>query len=576
MTLLRRYLPLAAACAVAAYAVFRAELLLDLSYQYIHDGFHSYGASLFYGLPDAKVTYSMPVTGVLLALLQRLSPSDQRTALLAIELLPIALAFLAAAALEGTGAGCFAALLTMAVAPVLPGETENSLETLLYGCVLLLVGRALIELARSDDRRSRWVLGASMATALLVRSPIAYFLPVLAAYTVWRRGWRDGMRDAAPALAIPALALIPWVAINWRMFGHFIVFERGRSDLDIVTGAMGWVHTYPYGQQQAFELSQLRPGESVFLWAVVRVLTHPIPYLLAIPGRLFYIVRLHPVLLAAGIAGFWRGRAREDYRMLALLLAAFMGMHCLVSIETRYMRPVWPLVAVLAATLWTALARSEPLPLRKAWAVLMAPLLSVAAASVALAAAYPSRAAKVAVDFTFVLRAHPSESLLWHEAGLRASATAGSPCAAVSAFSKAVLLDPSEANRRDYAKAVMRSSGKQNFLVWPESPVPALAWTAGHSLHGRFLLVDGDLSEALLLHSVGREAAARASFDRFAAAFQADPCRNREQVRMEALQLEQFRDLCWQSKPTLDEWTRGWSAPHRAMFRRRLAFFGCP
>src|SRR6202023_3625956 len=81
--------------------------------------------------------------------------------------------------------------------------------------------------------------------ALLVRSPLGLLplaLTVEAAVSGRRGSWRARLTAAAPLWA-GFLLLLPWVYLNKRVFGEWVLLERGRAAANAVMGALGSVST---------------------------------------------------------------------------------------------------------------------------------------------------------------------------------------------------------------------------------------------------------------------------------------------------------------------------------------------
>ncbi|PIR15123.1 MAG: hypothetical protein COV48_16100, partial [Elusimicrobia bacterium CG11_big_fil_rev_8_21_14_0_20_64_6] len=83
--------------------------------------------------------------------------------------------------------------------------------------------------------------------------------------------------------------------------------------------------------------------------------SHPLRYAAGFRGRLWLVFRLEPVLCLAAAAALWIHRRRESYRLAGLFCLYFIGMHCLLSIEGRYLEPIWALMATLGISGFVAL-----------------------------------------------------------------------------------------------------------------------------------------------------------------------------------------------------------------------------
>jgi tetratricopeptide (TPR) repeat protein len=284
--------------------------------------------------------------------------------------------------------------------------------------------------------------------------------PFLLVFYEWTKDRRMGparRRDAAALVLLPFLFLIPWIVMNWRLTGRLVVFEDGRADNNIITGALGFVRTLGIGDSRS--IADIPLSQNAFLWAVSEILRHPLRFLSAVGQRAAYAASLHPLLVVAAAASMWTARKREDCRALALLAVYFFGIHCLMPVQENYFVPVWPILIVLAVGLfssWTqpASARLKALSTTAVCAAL-ALLLAAPAAVLGLVLAYPARAqASGALDRE--LLKHPNDPWLWSERGMRLLRQGRAPEASGD-LARAFALDPSRDRELNLSWALLAS-----------------------------------------------------------------------------------------------------------------------
>lgn len=333
-----------------------------------------------------------------------------------------------------------------------PGFFFASVQPL-HGLLVLLFATLLLARARTRSTAATFLLGAAGGAALLCRSPLAFFPPVLALFEALvepppRRGWT---RRAAGWLALPYLFLIPWIAMNWSVRHRFVPLEYGEADCNLVTGALGIVGSVEGDWRSLANPPITGPGQASG-WALREVARHPWRYVRGVGRRISWIVRRDPLLIALALFGFWRGRRSPEGRALAVLTFFFLGLHCLLSIQADYLVPAWPL-------LWLAAARGlspSPAAGSPAWARRMALAAAGVVLCAALAAAVYTMHALLSCARTVEpislsavdarLAGFPRDGWLWYQRGMLDMTSASSQ--AGEDFRKALAADPKPLYRR--------------------------------------------------------------------------------------------------------------------------------
>ncbi|MBI4676164.1 MAG: hypothetical protein HY748_01135 [Elusimicrobia bacterium] len=252
-----------------------------------------------------------------------------------------------------------------------------------YAVLVGLAAGALVWRSRQPSWRRTLVFSLAVGATLLFRSPLAFFPPLLAldewirirrsrAAPYWRRG--------LILCVVPYLFLIPWTRMNWLLRHQVVVFEGGQASTNIVTGALGLVQTIEGDWTMLVDPSvdASRPS-AVLAWAAREVGKHPLRYVEAVVRRAHLCLSQFPVLWFLAFAAWWRFRRRPGHRQLGLLAAYFVLIHCAMSVDLRYLTPLWPLLAVLAASLAelpaSPKADGEPWPARAGAAAILAGVL---------------------------------------------------------------------------------------------------------------------------------------------------------------------------------------------------------
>lgn len=352
---LRRVLRLglsAAAAALLAGAAFawtlQARANLAQGWPVGDDPSISAGEQLLHGLSlpyEQKVTFRMPLAGLFDALLFEHADAGLRLFwLLLVGASFAALAFALGSLLHSSAVGllCAAGVLwasrPFAFAEL--GETYYALFLLL--CAATLAWRAL-----TPGTTTAFLLGASVGLSLLLRSPLAFLPPLLAALELARlkRRWREAWRELLLIGVLPYLFLAPWVLLNLRLESELVLFENGAADANLVTGALGLVPTV---EGDWSRLAPDVPRDAVLGWALREAARHPGRYAASVIERLKYALSFEPLLIGLWLAAAVLAFRRREHRWANILALGFLLVHCLPSIERRYLFPLWPLLWALA------------------------------------------------------------------------------------------------------------------------------------------------------------------------------------------------------------------------------------
>lgn len=423
------------------------------------------GEALLHGIPRPGTARAMPAysipNAVLCAHLPRPAAVGVRLAVLAAG---AGAAFALGAYLFSPLSGAAGALLFILAPPA-----SESGERWLYVLAVLLTAWMLVRRARKPSPARTAALGASLGAGFLMMS-VLFLFPFLLSAWDWARGRARG-RDAALLCALPFLFLVPWMVMNWRLSGRLVVFEDGRADANIITGALGYVGTI--GMADPRDLMGAAAGENIYVWAARELLSRPLVYLGAVGRRALVAAGLNPLLLLLAAGSLWLNRGKEEVRQLALLAGYLLAIHCLMPVQPNYFAPAWPLFAVLASGLllpWDRpssprLTRACATGLHGAFSLLLLALVPV----LGLAWAYPSRAAATgALDRE--LARHPSDPWLWDERGM-ATLLDGRPSEARGDLARALALAPSRERELAHAWALAAGGGPSAAIL--RAPGPA-------------------------------------------------------------------------------------------------------
>lgn len=452
------------------------------------------GEAILHGVPQYGFARAMPSYSVPNAFLcDHLSVPSAAAVRFAVLLACAVLVFALGALLYSGFCGAGAVFLYSFAPPA-----SESGERWLYTLAVLIAAYFLVRRSKSPSPGKTYWLAAGLGATLLMLSSLCLF-PFLLALYERARDRRARWRDAAALCLLPFLFLVPWIVMNWRLTGRFVVFEDGRVDDNILTGALGFVRAMGIGDSR--KMVGLSLSQNVFAWAALQILRHPLNFLSAVGQRAAYAASLHPLLVLGAAASIWVSRKREDCRQLALLAGYWFGIHCLMPVQENYFVPAWPILAVLASGLlsaWTrpASPRLKELSAAAAFAV-FALLLSVQASVLRLVSSYPARAADSRA-LQRELSKYPGDAWLWSERGMRLLRE-GRPAQACGDLGRAFGLDPSRDREVNYAWSLLARGGPAA-RIWERRRPGRIFMVSDireRILRGIYLALDGRRTEAV-------------------------------------------------------------------------------
>ena len=356
----------------------------------------------FNGMPMAVVG---PVYPAYIAGLQLLvgEPLIQETARVGQALLSAVLALVLYAIgcrLHSSAAGLWAAGLFALDLRFIVEAGSISTETL-FSLMLMLTVLAYLQ-ARAHAKPAWWMLAGVLAGLTALTRAVAQLLPFVLLAHVWlQRRPRVAGRHQLLLLAGFAVAVAPWVARNWVVFGSPSIGEGGAAHFWLgATGSGMWTGN----EQMMVDVERLRiaPGSPQFAYladAFHTILGNPARYIglrlqrmlgayaqpfgtVAVAGvfgdvslkaaagtwRTAVAMLAYPVfwlklwiylwhfgsvlLSAACVARYWR---KPGVWLLPLLVIGYMSvLYAMLTIIPRYLFPVMPLYVVLAAAFLAA------------------------------------------------------------------------------------------------------------------------------------------------------------------------------------------------------------------------------
>lgn len=375
------------------------------------------GELLLHAVRSRAVSYSMPLLSLLWAARQHLNIAPSLPGSAAC-LLTALTAFGLGARGGGPARGAVYALAAL-LAALTSGTRDTEQE--IYSLALLIFLN--LELLRQTGKTFllAGASGAAAAITMLIRSPLCLFPPLTAAYGYFTGGTRlkKWLPGAAVFLLFAFVPLVPWARLNHSLFGRTILFEEGRPESNLITGAMGMTFTI---EGDARALAGLSRQDSALRWAAARVAAAPGRYAAAVVRRAWNVFLMSPWLfLLAGLGFLFNHRSRET-RFLAFFCGYFIFIHCLLSIEERYFYPLRYVLALIAAGGAWELAKKAGLAAEeKGRDLFTLPLFAAAAALAALALGavwrYPAAARHPLIAATEELKTHPGESWLLRKRG---------------------------------------------------------------------------------------------------------------------------------------------------------------
>ncbi len=326
-----------------------------------------------------------------------------------------------------------------------------------FTLIVLAAAGLMVRHLREPSPARAWAVALALGAALLYRSTLVFFPPMLALFH-WlsRKGkpTRADRRATAVLALVPYLFLLPWAASNWAVHHRFIPLEDGEASPIIVGGVLGAVEKEWARPPAELGIAVQGTGETI-AWAVRAVLAEPGGYLLGCARRLRFIFLLNPLLFVLAGLSFWFNRRRREFQALGLLCAYWVLMHALMSMLREYFDPLWPLLAAAGAAgvipfvKGLAPARQE----REASGRLLAgtlgvlTALSLLAAGTAAAYAFAVTRGDAAAEgrrLDAAIARHPGEAKLLFERGMR-RLEGGDAAAAEPDLREAARLSPGSA-----------------------------------------------------------------------------------------------------------------------------------
>lgn len=361
----------------------------------------------FNGMPMAVVG---PVYPAYIAGLQLLvgEPLIQETARVGQALLSAVLALVLYAIgcrLHSSAAGLWAAGLFALDLRFIVEASSISTETL-FSLMLMLTVLAYLQ-ARAHAKPAWWMLAGVLAGLTALTRAVAQLLPFVLLAHVWlQRRPRVAGRHQLLLLAGFAVAVAPWVARNWVVFGSPSIGEGGAAHFWLgATGSGMWTGN----EQMMVDVERLRiaPGSPQFAYladAFHTILGNPARYIglrlqrmlgayaqpfgtVAVAGVFgdvslkaaagtwrtavamlgypvfwlklwIYFWHFGSVLLSAAcVARYWR---KPGVWLLPLLVIGYMSvLYAMLTIIPRYLFPIMPLYVVLAAAFLAAPRKKE-------------------------------------------------------------------------------------------------------------------------------------------------------------------------------------------------------------------------
>ena len=361
----------------------------------------------FNGMPMAVVG---PVYPAYIAGLQLLvgEPLIQETARVGQALLSAVLALVLYAIgcrLHSSAAGLWAAGLFALDLRFIVEAGSISTETL-FSLMLMLTVLAYLQ-ARAHAKPAWWMLAGVLAGLTALTRAVAQLLPFVLLAHVWlQRRPRVAGRHQLLLLAGFAVAVAPWVARNWVVFGSPSIGEGGAAHFWLgATGSGMWTGN----EQMMVDVERLRiaPGSPQFAYladAFHTILGNPARYIglrlqrmlgayaqpfgtVAVAGVFgdvslkaaagtwrtavamlgypvfwlklwIYLWHFGSVLLSAAcVARYWR---KPGVWLLPLLVIGYMSvLYAMLTIIPRYLFPIMPLYVVLAAAFLAAPRKKE-------------------------------------------------------------------------------------------------------------------------------------------------------------------------------------------------------------------------
>jgi len=352
---------LSAACLIFDRAGNLPQLHLDESINSLPQGIY-----LLEGIHINDISFSMPMVPFLSAIIYDLPKWLEQFAWLIFYLFMLLLCFCAGSLLRSRISGVLAiAFMAYAFKAGPADSTFGPFGGMVYAASC---GVALLALLLRAGKPRTWTgeLGTAAALGLsfMIKSPLALLPPLLAAYEILSGKLRDKETSAgklAVLLIGPYLLLTPWVYMNYSLDRVWLLFEGGRADENLITGALGIVFTV----EGAYSLVDLPRNANFKLWALKTVLTHPLTYLESVLKRVYWLFAWYPLAISGLLAALLRFRHEERFHMLGLFVFYQAGILCLLSIQPPYFGQLWVPALAACAALATPASKEKNLALAR-------------------------------------------------------------------------------------------------------------------------------------------------------------------------------------------------------------------
>ncbi|HNW43819.1 MAG TPA: hypothetical protein PKI19_04890 [Elusimicrobiales bacterium] len=386
---------------------------------------HNYSGFFLAGVPDKSIFLNMPLFDALLSSAIDLG-MNPGLFFMGVLLGIYTLVFCAGCLLGGYWAGIVSLLASggleavatflyrcayAGISPLLlkvvkvTGVLQFDPEQSFYSFLLLLVFSLLLLRRRENTLKNALLSGLAIGASMMVRTPLFIFPPLVIGCD-WLYGGQRGRAFLLRSLVFLAgcyVLLVPWGAVKASLGGKFELFDSVRAADNVITAAKGAVYTME-GNAVKLVSAGDNTGSSFHVY-LREWLKTPLFLLLTVFRRLWHIFLYYPLLFGPFLLALAFSR-EKDCPLVFGLPVYFLGVHALLSIESRYLYPMFYLLPPLAAGTFLA-GRPDKYPQWRGhagkaavWALLFS--LGAVLAVEALLLSYPYRSARNPVtDDTF-------------------------------------------------------------------------------------------------------------------------------------------------------------------------------
>jgi len=265
---------------------------------------------------------------------------------------------------SGSTAAAFLAVILAAVYPPSFMASGRILTEVIY--VFLLLGYIYSLIMAFSRHSPGWhgLSGAFLAMTVLVRPAILPFLPVPYIITAIQRRNIRYFRGFWTAAVIFCIVMTPWWVRNYLVFDKLIItatqsgdpFLRGTDPYDVYDKfGPSIIQDVPQEQKTRVALDRIRQGFKTDPWLWVKWFTvGKFSFLWLKPWGVYnwFSKYLHLwVYVIPGWAGVGYSLFNEKMRWPAIIVLFFAGLHLAFIPIQRYMYPLMPVMAVMAAAL---------------------------------------------------------------------------------------------------------------------------------------------------------------------------------------------------------------------------------